>query len=198
METGRPADVLPDREAATVQAWLEEHPGTEVICRDRAGAYAQAARDGAPGAVQVADRWHLWHNLCEHAGKAVARHKDCLAADRCQHEEGQQHEQDQQHEQEQEAAAGLEAVIGERHQQVQQLRAGGKTPAQAAAALGLSVQVTGRYWRAARPAALLPARATSALDRWKPYLHRRRPDQRQGPARGDHRARLRRQLHHHL
>jgi transposase len=69
--------------------------------------------------------------------------------------------------------AGAEAVIRERHAAVRQLRAAGKTLPEAAAALGLSQQSTGRLWRAVSADALLKVRGVSALDPWKPYLRQR-------------------------
>lgn len=54
--------LLPDREIATVHAWLAVHPQIAVVSRDRGGRYGEAVTTALPEAIQVADRWHLMEN----------------------------------------------------------------------------------------------------------------------------------------
>jgi hypothetical protein len=71
LERHRVVDLLPDRSAAAFATWLTAHPGAEIVCRDRGGAYAEGARQGAPDTIQVADRWHLLANLGAALERAV-------------------------------------------------------------------------------------------------------------------------------
>jgi transposase len=65
LEKHERVDLLPDRNSETFAQWLKEHPGVEVISRDRSGIYANGATQGAPNATQVDDRFHLLKNLTE-------------------------------------------------------------------------------------------------------------------------------------
>lgn len=63
LERHKIVDLLPARSSQSTAEWLKEHPGVEVVSRDRSNVYAQGILEGAPGAVQVADRWHLLRSL---------------------------------------------------------------------------------------------------------------------------------------
>jgi transposase len=78
LERRRVVDLLPDRSGETLAAWLKRHPGVEVVARDRAGAYADGIRTGAPDAVQVADRWHLLRNCTDALQQVLDRHHRLL------------------------------------------------------------------------------------------------------------------------
>jgi transposase len=78
LENGKVVDLLPDRSAETLVAWLKEHPGAEVISRDRASSYADGARQGAPNAIQVADRFHLLKHLTDALGEVLGREHAAL------------------------------------------------------------------------------------------------------------------------
>lgn len=184
MGTHRPVDVLADREAETLTAWLHEHPGTTVICRDRASAYAEGANAGAPEAIQVADRWHMWHNLAEYVEKTVAAHHGCLrphdditpevpaedgnAADLIEAAEVAHAERREN--------SALVARTKVRYEQVQALKAQGKGIKPIKRELGLAKETVRRfYYAASLDELLVKSRAgrPSVLDEFKPYLHRR-------------------------
>ena len=74
LEEHRVVDLLPDRLAETVSAWMKAHPGIEIVSRDRGDNFIAGVTEGAPEARQVADRWHLHHNLGEMLKRVVERH----------------------------------------------------------------------------------------------------------------------------
>jgi len=63
LENHKVIDVLEGRDAEIFAQWLDLHPGIEILSRDRSHDYAKAAKEAAPEAKQVADRWHLLQNL---------------------------------------------------------------------------------------------------------------------------------------
>jgi hypothetical protein len=191
--------VLPDRTADTVADWLAQHPDVQVLCRDRAGAYAEAARVGAPQAVQVADRWHLWHNLCQAVDKTVSANRSELRADppgQCDDMPDDRKPDEDMPDEDMPKDAGLhdvaphhtaspsDAVVvegalvvrtRERYAAVQTLRAQGRSITAVSRELDLDRRTARRFVRAEQVDDLLvKARSReSLLDAFKPYLHER-------------------------
>ena len=185
MVTGCPVDLLPDRETATFAAWLRARSGVEVICRDRAGAYAEAARLGAPDAVQVADRWHLWHNLAGHLERTVLTHRGCLRE--LPHPEDADKADGAGEPSVAEASEHSEPVVEpsrelpiltrtrERHQAITELHANGASISAIARVLGLDRKTVRRFARASGLEELQTKtrQRASLLDGYTDYLHHR-------------------------
>ena len=159
--TGRRVDVIPGRTADVTEKWLTDHPGAEVICRDGSGAYGEAVRQALPSAVQVGDRWHLWHGLGEAVRKEVAAHCACWAKG-TPLQEGKR------------AATTLE-----RWQQVHDLRARNVGLLECARRLGLSLNTVKRYDRASEPERLarVPKYRPTLVDPYRDYLRERRAEE---------------------
>jgi transposase len=80
LERHQPIEMLPDKTAETFAAWLKAHPTITVITRDRDSAFAEGAREGAPQAIQVADRFHLHQNLGDALQRLLQRYPAALRA----------------------------------------------------------------------------------------------------------------------
>ena len=144
----------------------------EVVCR--AGAYAEGIRTGAPDAVQVADRWHLWHNLAEAVEKTVIRHRAELCLPSAVDGSGPTAVVDPPAP-ETESDQRLAVRIRERYFAVQQLVSQGTSLSAISRKLSLDCRTVRRFARAPEVEELLTAAEsrTSLLDEFKPYLHQR-------------------------
>ncbi|MFG1610002.1 transposase [Actinoplanes sp. NPDC049265] len=79
-ETRLPITLREGRDAETLRDWLLEHPGVQIACRDGSPIYRQGLTNGAPDAIQVSDRSHLWQGLSRRIQQIAAAHRDCLTA----------------------------------------------------------------------------------------------------------------------
>ncbi|MFB6579447.1 ISL3 family transposase [Streptomyces sp. NPDC056402] len=173
--THRVLDLLPDRDAGTLAPWLAEHPQIDVICRDRASAYADAATTAAPQARQVADRYHLWANLVSAVEKTVVDHRQCLHTLPTPLPEAEP--QWEAPDPEQPAPAEPAGKMAKRrrlhHALVHDLLDQGHSERAVARHLGWSRNTVRRYARAARWQNMMkgpPRQRASILDPYKPYL----------------------------
>jgi transposase len=170
LETHRVLDLLPDRKAETVAAWLKQHPSVQVVCRDRYAAFADAANQGAPQAQQVADRYHLVQNLGDALLPVLQQHKAALqaAAEATARQQvgeaialdtredamarGNQQRRSQQGQQEQARISQQRLERRRAHyDQVQTLHAQGEPVAEIARQLGISRQTVYRYLHQEQP-----------------------------------------------
>lgn len=179
LERRRVIDLLPDRTGETLASWLRQHgKGVAVVSRDRAGAYAEGIRAGAPQAIQVADRWHLMMNASEALRRVLDRHSSALrraarlclpqavmssvatgkqqAATQCDRQRAQRREQRQ-----------------ARYEEVARLHREGMPIRRIARRLGMARNAVRRWLRAGEAPVYRRAPGASALDRHLGYVERR-------------------------
>ncbi|MET8543924.1 ISL3 family transposase [Kitasatospora sp. NPDC004799] len=184
-------DLLPDRDADSVAAWLREHPGVEIVCRDRAQVFADGAHTGAPNAQHCADKWHVWHNLGEAVERLVSRHRALLrdlvepapapAPERPAPEAPElapltELVEDGEDTPEPYPQGKFLDRLRDTHAAVRAQVEQGLSLREIARRLGLGRNTVRKYARAASPEAMLHGQwqnRTSKLDRFKPYLDQR-------------------------
>jgi len=173
LERNQVIELLPDRETGTVANWLRQYPDIEIIARDRARFYAEAATRGAPQARQVADRWHLLRNL----GDALQ-----TIADKHRRDIGKAWKRSQLQQ-----SAALQVVAAtpdsrrrnnqvareERYQEIKRLHHHGVPYTEIAKVVGLSHQAVSRWLKAAGPPTHDKPRQPRLIDAFETQLERR-------------------------
>jgi transposase len=160
-ETGERVEVLPDREAATLEAWLREKKEVEVVCRDGSATYAEAIRRALPDAVQVSDRWHLWRNLCDKVLAEVRAHAPCWATVNPPRPGGVR-----------------EQTTRERWHKVHAFRDSGVGLLECSRRLNVSLNTVKRYARIPEPSAdrIAPRYRPTLVDPYRDHLRQRRAE----------------------
>ena len=176
-------DLLPDRTADTLVAWFRQHPGVQIVSRDRASAYAQAVTTAAPTAVQVADRFHLLMNLRDVTERVLARHttaiRDTLStrddtAPPAPTEAPPSQAPERLLNPRRQAVAGRRECRRQRYEQVRQLRTQGQSIRAIARALHISPKTVIGYTRTEKLPDWKPGRtAPSQLDDHRACIDRR-------------------------
>lgn len=168
--------LLPSRSAEATQKWLEEHPGLQVVSRDRSPTYARAASEGAPQAIQVADRWHLVQNLAQAMERVLQCHKTALReASAVRNDKALEllseceTQPPSPGEVKKEAAANRLAERRARYDDVQRLHEQGKSQTTIALTVGLSRGTVRSYLRSPFPDGKRPNRRQK-LDRYREQL----------------------------
>ncbi len=160
LETGKPLDLLPDRTVQTVSTWLKAHPQIKIISRDRWSEYATAAQKAAPQAIQVADRWHLLHNLTASVATVFPRIRaEVTPAGPIKKEN---------------KPSSAQQARQQQYQELEALSQQGLGPQQMAPAVGLSERTVYRWLtQASAPSRRHHTRSSSVIDPYQAYLLKR-------------------------
>jgi transposase len=144
LEKRKIIDLLPDREALSVEKWLKEHPGVEIVSRDRYSNFANGVKNASPSIKHVADRWHLLKNLGDAMQKALDRNVVSLKVARQQKNIKTHKEIEPQPVEENEINEN--GVIGKKFSQVKQMLLEGHSIKKIARDTGVT-RITIRKWK---------------------------------------------------
>ncbi|MFE0134507.1 ISL3 family transposase [Streptomyces sp. NPDC059037] len=171
-DTRLPIELWAGRDAEQLAAWLRTHPGVEVACRDGSLVYRQGITDGAPDAVQVSDRFHLWQGLSKRVGDVAAAHRGCLPAAVPDPEPTPPSPTDRSETADTPARRHAKRLF----EAVREVSGSGRSLSAMARELGLNRRTVAKYARAAcwqECVRRLPPRRSTSLDPYLEYLRER-------------------------